>query len=78
MTLVGDRPSPQAEEEPRASCRQCRAPRSLSCSDGFVSPPTRKTGVGWDQILEPLGAKAKDLGTGGFLAKSKGEAICAL
>lgn len=61
-------PSPQAEEE----LQTVGAP-GAELSDGLVSSPW-KTGISGDQILEALGAKAKDLGTGGFLAKSRGEA----
>lgn len=62
-------PSLQAEEELQGSCRQSGTQKH-SCFDGLVSSPW-KTGISGDQILETLGAKAKDLGTGGFLAKSR-------
>lgn len=58
-------PSPQAEEE----LQTVGAP-GAELSDGLVSSPW-KTGISGDQILEALGAKAKDLGTGGFLAKEQ-------
>lgn len=62
-------PSPQAEEE----LQTVGAP-GAELFDGLVSSPW-KTGISGDQILETLGTKAKDLGTGGFLAKSRGEAM---